>query len=217
MKLPTEWILLARILRPQGRRGEVLADLFTDFPERFAEHPQVWLAAADFTDAATPAASAVPPQAASVAAHWLPVGKNAGRVVLHFSGVETIEQAELLAGKEVIAPRAERVELEPGAAYISDLTGCTVYDRGNSVGIVEDVQFATTPDGMRRLEDAAPLLTVASPAGDEILIPYATAYLQRLDLAARAIYMELPAGLAEINLPNQPSTPQDDASESPRD
>jgi 16S rRNA processing protein RimM len=210
MDSPTQWIVLAQILRPQGRRGEVLADLFTDFPERFAEHPQVWLAPAGFADHAeteSPADAKLIPHPASVAAHWLPVGKNAGRIVLHFAAVDSIEQAEQLAGKEVLVPSTERVALEPGAAYISDLVGCTLYDRDRPLGIVDSVQFPTSSDGTRRLEEAAPLLAVTSPEGDEILIPYATAFLRNLDLAAKSIHMELPEGLAEINLPNQTNRP----------
>jgi 16S rRNA processing protein RimM len=206
MDVSSQWIVLAQILRPQGRRGEVLADLFTDFPERFTQHPQVWLAPAGFADSteqSSPLADpkAPTPQPTEVAAHWLPVGKNAGRIVLHFTGVDTIEQAEQLAGTEVLVPLTERVPLEPGSAYISDLVGCTLYDRGHALGIVESVEFPTTPDGTRRLEDAAPLLAVTSPEGDEILIPYANAFLRELDTAAKSIHMDLPEGLAEINRP----------------
>jgi 16S rRNA processing protein RimM len=209
MEHATQWIVLAQILRPQGRRGEVLADLFTDFPERFTEHPQVWLATAGYAEA-PPLASDLNaiPQPANIAAHWLPVGKNAGRIVLHFSAIDTIEQAEQLAGKEVLVPRTERIALEPGAAYVSDLAGCTVYDRGNPLGIIESVQFPTSSDGTRRLEDAAPLLAVTSPDGYEILIPYVTAYLRELDLTAKSIHMDLPEGLAEVNLPSRPPAPK---------
>ncbi len=209
MDVSSQWIVLAQVLRPQGRRGEVLADLFTDFPERFAQHPQVWLAPAGFADRAEQAApvadSKATPQPAQVAAHWLPVGKNAGRIVLHFAGTDTIEQAEQLAGREVIVPAADRVPLEDGSSYISDLIGCTLYDRGQPLGIVESVEFPTTPDGLRRLEDAAPLLAVTSPEGDEILIPYANAFLRSLDTSAKSIHMDLPEGLAEINRPNRPT------------
>jgi 16S rRNA processing protein RimM len=211
MDSPTQWIVLAQILRPQGRRGEVLADLFTDFPERFAEHPEVWLAPAGFADRAEAEAPADPkllPQPASVAAHWLPVGKNAGRVVLHFAAVDSIEQAERLAGKEVLVPRTERVALEPGAAYISDLVGCTLYDGDRSLGVVDSVQFPTSSDGTRRLEEAAPLLAVTSHEGDEILIPYVAAFLRDLDVVAKSIRMELPEGLVEVNHPTRPSTRQ---------
>jgi 16S rRNA processing protein RimM len=213
MDVAPQWIVLAQLLRPQGRRGEILADLFTDFPERFTQHPQVWLAPAGFADRveypAAPADPKVPPtpQAAEVVAHWLPIGKNAGRIVLHFAGIDTIEQAEQLAGSEVLVPIAERVPLEPGSTYISDLVGCTLYDRGRALGVVASVEFPTTPDGMRRLEDAAPLLAVTSPEGDEILIPYANAFLRSLDTSTRSIHMDLPEGLAEINQPNQPNRP----------
>jgi 16S rRNA processing protein RimM len=209
----SQWILLAQVLRPQGRRGEVLADLFTDFPERFTQHPQVWLASAGFADRADhpvpypDAKASLTPQPAEVLAHWLPVGKNAGRIVLHFAGIDTIEQAEQLGGREVLIPLTERLPLESGSSYISDLVGCTLYDRGRALGIVESVEFPTTPDGTRRLDDAAPLLAVTSPEGDEILIPYANAFLRLLDIATKSIHMELPEGLAEINQPNQPNRP----------
>lgn len=213
MDTAPQWIVLAQILRPQGRKGEVLADLFTDFPDRFDQHPRVWLAPPGFADRAS-ADSVVPvptapPEPAEVASHWLPVGRNAGRIVLQFAGVSSIEQAEGLAGKEVIVPLAERLPLDPGAAYISDLIGCTVYDGGLALGIVDSVQFPTSPDGSRRLDEAAPLLTVTSPEGAEILVPFASEFLLNLDVAAKSIQMALPEGLSEINSPaDRPARPE---------
>lgn len=200
MESASQWIVLAHILRPQGRRGEVLADLFTDFPERFDQHPQVWLAPQGFAegDAANPVAEP-PSEPVEVVAHWLPVGRNAGRIVLHFVGIDSIEQAERLAGKDVIVPLAERMPLSPGATYISELIGCTVYDRDRALGVVDSVDFPTTPDGSRRLEDAAPLLGIAAPDGGEILIPFASEFLLDLDVAAKSIRMALPEGLSELN------------------
>jgi 16S rRNA processing protein RimM len=195
-------MVLAHILRPQGRRGELLADLFTDFPERFGRHPRVWLAAQGYADRAGDDSASIEP--AEVVSQWLPVGRNAGRIVLRFAGVDSIEQAERLAGLDVLVPLSERLPLDPGAAYISDLVGCTVYDRGVALGVVDGVQFATSPDGSRRLEEAAPLLAVKPPQGDEILVPFASAFLLELDVAGRAIRMALPEGLAEINAKSQP-------------
>jgi 16S rRNA processing protein RimM len=216
MESASQWIVLAQVLRPQGRKGEVLADLFTDFPDRFARESRVWLAPAGFAD--SPAAeifpadfTAVPLQQAEVATFWLPTGRNAGRIVLHFASVDSIEQAEKLAGREVIVPLAERTPLDDDAAYISDLVGCTVFDHDRPLGTVASVEFPSTPDGARRLEDAAPLLVLASTIGDEILIPFARAYLLSLDTAAKSIRMSLPAGLAEINL--QPTTTPNRAAE----
>lgn len=199
METASQWIVLAHILRPQGRKGEVLADLFTDFPERFDQHPRVWLAPPGFADNAPTRLDAATPQQAEVVAHWLPVGRNAGRIVLHFAGVDTIEGAEQLADKEVIVPLSERLPLDPGAAYISDLIGSTVYDRDLALGVVESVEFPMSPDGSRRLEEAAPLLAIISPEGDEILIPFASAFILAVDLAAKSIRMALPEGLTQIN------------------
>ena len=187
------WIVLAHLLRPQGRRGEVLAELLTDFPERFEEQRRVYLAAPGFEGDSANA------REAEVAGFWLPVGKNQGRIVLHFAGVDSISDAELLAGLEVIVPREERQALDEDSVYISELIGCTVYDGASAVGRVDDVQFATTADGSRRLEDAAPLLAVTSPEGDEILIPFAKAFLVAVDIEARRIDMNLPEGLVEVN------------------
>ncbi len=113
MQSTPQWIVLAHILRPQGRKGEVLADLFTDFPERFAQHPRVWLAPAGLAASAPldcPEKNAQA-QPAEIVSHWLPVGRNAGRIVLRFAGIDTIAQAANLAGKEVVVPLAERLPL----------------------------------------------------------------------------------------------------------
>jgi 16S rRNA processing protein RimM len=204
MDSTSHWIVLAEILRPQGRKGEVLADLFTDFPDRFAARPRVFLASPGLVEASSSPAESTPtalasPLSAEIVAYWLPVGKNAGRIVFHFDGIDTIEQAGELAGKQVIVPYNERVELEPGASYVSDLVGCTVYDRGQAIGLVDSVQFPTSPDGSRRLEEAAPLLAVTSSEGDEILIPFATAFILELNLEGKSIHMALPEGLTQIN------------------
>jgi 16S rRNA processing protein RimM len=187
------WIVLAHLLRPQGRKGEVLAELFTDFPERFEEQRRVFLAAPGFDG------DQVEARAVEVAAFWLPVGKNDGRVVLKFAGIDTISDAETIAGLDVVIPRGERLALEDESVYISELIGCTVYDGSQEIGVVDDVQFAMTADGGRRLDDAAPLLAVASVQGDEILIPFANAFLVNVDTEAKRIEMTLPEGLVEVN------------------
>ncbi len=188
-----EWTVLAHLLRPQGRKGELLAELLTDFPHRFDDRARVFLAQPDYTGPA----EAV--RALEVVNHWLPVGKNHGRIVLHFHGIDSINDAEPLAGLDVLVPADERIELEDDAEYISDLIDCVVYVDGESVGAVTGVDFPTTPDGTRRLEGAPPLLTVEAPNGDEILIPYVQSFLVKLDVAEHRIEMKLPEGLLELN------------------
>ena len=141
---------------------------------------------------------------AEVVAFWLPVGKNEGRIVLQFAGTDTISDAESLAGLEVIVPHEERQPLDEDSVYISELIGCTVYDGPTAVGVVDDVQFAMTADGGRRLEDAAPLLAVTSLDGDEVLIPFAKAFLVGVDTETKRIEMTLPEGLIDVNRRDQP-------------
>jgi len=187
------WISLAHLLRPQGRKGEILAELFTDFPERFEDRTRVFLAKPDFVGLESEV------RAISVTSHWLPVGRNHGRIVLGFEGIDSINKAEELAGLDVFIPAAERVELEEDAEYISDLIGCVVYDHGEVVGTVTDVEFPTTPDGTRRLAEAAPLLSVLTDVGDEVLIPYVQSFLIELLPEQKRINMSLPTGLIDVN------------------
>src|SRR5208282_4759671 len=110
------WVWLARIRRPQGRKGEVFADILTDFPEKFAERRRLWLLAES--------ASAPAPRQVELQAHWL----HKGGIVLHFAGIDSISAAETLAGLIVAIPRADRAPLAEDEVYIADLIGCTLFD-----------------------------------------------------------------------------------------
>jgi 16S rRNA processing protein RimM len=195
---PPNWTVLARLLRPQGRRGELLAELLTDFPNRFGERDQLYVAAAGFAGTSAEA------RRIEVTGHWLPVGRNQGRIVLALAGVNSIEAAEALAGLEVVVPSTARVELEEGEEYIDDLVGCLIFDLAGAhpdepIGAVTAVEFPATADGARRLPEAAPLLTALTPEGDEILIPYVQSFLVSLSTSDKRIEMRLPAGLLELN------------------
>jgi 16S rRNA processing protein RimM len=179
------WVLLARIVRPQGRRGEVLADIFTDFPEHFTERKRLFLRPPSGTEVDAM-------REIRVESHWL----HKGRVVLKFSQVDSIADAENLRGFEVVIPREERVPLEGDAVYVSDLLGVRVIDvsRGGAeeAGEITDVEP----------EAAGPaMLVVRTPAGDELLIPFVRAYLRKIDLEAKRMEMELPLGLLAMQAP----------------
>jgi len=170
------YITIARVAKTQGRHGEVAADLYTDFPEKFAERKRLFALADDGSR-----------RELQVEDHW----PHKGWMVLKFAGIDSIDDAEKLLRCELQIRIAERAELEEGAAFVSDLIGCVVLDRGREVGSVKDVEFTS---------GAAPLLVVV--AGEkEYLIPYAEQYLRKLDTAAKRIEMELPEGLLELDAP----------------
>lgn len=187
----SKWVVLAHLLRPQGRKGELLAELLTDFPDRFVGRKDLFLVSSgNAKDQST--------QSVDVTSSWLPVGKNKGRIVLHFADVDTISAAEAYVGMDVVVPSDRRVTLEDESIYISDLVGCTVGEETRVIGQIGDVQFPTAPDGSR-LPDAAPLLVVTTNDGEEVLIPFVKAFVRNLDLTARRLQMSLPPGLVEVN------------------
>jgi len=188
----SSWIVLAHLIRPQGRKGELLAELLTDFPDRFVGREDLFLAPPGFGGPQDEA------RRIDVTSSWLPVGKNAGRVVLQFAGVNSISDAEAIAGLDVIVPTVGRLQLDAESIYVSDLMDCVVFDGLTQIGKVIDVQFPTAADGTR-LEDAAPLLEIESGEGNEILIPFVKVFLESVDTLAKRIVMNLPAGLLDVN------------------
>ncbi|HUV68106.1 MAG TPA: ribosome maturation factor RimM [Terracidiphilus sp.] len=181
-----QWIWLARLRRPQGRKGEVFADILTDFPEKFAERRRLWLVPENGPNA---------PREVTLANHWL----HKGGIVLHFAGIDSISAAETLAGLIVAIPRTERAPLADGETYIGDLIGCALVDVAGAtqrvVGTIEDVDRSAGP---------VALLVVRAPgSADEILVPFAKSYLRTIDLAAKRVEMALPEGLIDLNSPGK--------------
>ena len=183
------WVWLARIRKVQGRKGEVLADLLTDFPEKFSERKRVWLLSA--AGSASESAREI-----ALVNSWLHKAGHTSDVVLHFGGVDSIDEAEKLRGLVVAIPRSERAPLGEDEVYVGDLIGCSLVDVAPStertIGVIEDVD-----------RDAGPvaLLVVRGPESGEILVPFAKAYLRHIDLDAKRVEMALPEGLVEVQLP----------------
>lgn len=172
-----EFVTLARVVKTQGRLGEVAAEIHSDVPGRFAAGMKLM---------ALPK-SAQGRRELEVEDLW----PHKGLVVLKFRGVDSMNDAELLIGSELQVPKADRADLEAGWSYVSDLIGCTVLDHGHEIGRIEDVQFGA---------GEAPLLIVAS-AGKKFDVPFAEAYLEGVDTAWRQVRMNLPEGMLEINAP----------------
>lgn len=177
-------LTLARLLRPWGRRGEVAAEILTDFPERLNALGKVRLSG-DRSGSS---------REATVVSCRL----HNGQAVFQFAGVDSIDDAEKLRGLEVQVPFSERTPLTPGRYYISDLIGCAVWEQGAAaaLGTVREVQ-SLAEAGTRTGE--AWVLAVKLDAGGELLIPLAAAICTDVDPAARRITVQLPDGLRELN------------------
>lgn len=182
------WALLARLVRPQGRRGELTAEILTDFPERFHQRRRLYLI--------PPERVGSRPREVELENFWF----LRSRIVLKFRGIDSINEAEAIRGYTVAIPSEERAPLEPGSVYAGDLIGCHVIDLNHSsidVGEVVDLDRVSTP--------GTELLVIHrrgfSGPQREILVPLVREYLVRMDPGQRRVEMRLPDGLLEINAP----------------
>jgi len=172
-----EFVTLARVVKTQGRHGEVAAEVHTAVPDRFTEGMRLSALGANDTR-----------KDLEIEGFW----PHKGLVVLKFRGIDSISDAETLIGTELQIRRAERATLEQGWNYVSDLIGCVVLDHGREIGRVEDVQFGS---------GEAPLLVLAAASGKKFDVPFAEGYLEKIDIAGKQLRMQLPDGMLEINAP----------------
>lgn len=171
-----EFVTIAKVMKTQGRKGEVAAALLTDFPERFAARKRLY--ALNAREGRR--------RELEVEDHWF----HKGGVVLKFAGVDSISDAETLIGSEIQIPLAERAELQDDSVYVSDLVGCVVTDWGREIGRIQDVRFGA---------GEAPLLVVQG--AKEYLIPFAAAYISRIAPGEKRLEMKLPEGMLELDAP----------------
>ena len=169
-------------MRPHGVRGEVAAEILTDFPERLTRLTSVELWNGTGV-----------PRRVVVRKCWLSHSRG-GQAIFHFAASDSVDDARKLVGLEVQVPLADRVKLPAGSYYISDLVGCAVHEKdGADVGLVRDVEIHGDEIS------GTPNLVVDTARG-ELLIPLAQEICVNVDLPARRIVVVLPEGLRELNL-----------------
>jgi 16S rRNA processing protein RimM len=166
-------VAVGRVVRPHGLRGQVVVASETDFGEERFKAGAVVYAPGDGE-----------PRRLTVATSR----EDRGRWVVGFDAVGSIDEAEAMRGAELRIPAEERRALEPGAFYVDDLVGCRVRTiAGEDVGTITRVEMAT----------GVPVLVIGPD--EAVLVPLAEAICRRVDVAAKIVEIDPPAGLLEIN------------------
>ena len=198
MSDPSEqkFVTVARILRARGNKGEVAAELLTDFPERLPEIKQMFLRAENGAR-----------RGVTLGEFW--VDRNhRGKCVFHFTGIDSIDDAEKLRGLEVQIPFARRAELPSGKYFVTDLIGCSVFELPVKPSTVTSspCSLSEAPALLGKVRDVyfpgegqpgTPLLALDTSSG-ELLVPLAEDICKRIDIAARRIEAQLPDGLRDL-------------------
>ena len=166
--------VVGRIARAHGIRGQVIVNPETDFPGgRFQSGAELFIERGGRVETLTVTTARF----------------HRERPVIGIAGVDTMDDAEALAGQELRVPIDRLAALPPNTFYRHDLVGCQVDTRdGRTVGVVREVEGTLT--GSRLVVDSA---------GGDVLIPLVSAICTLVDPASKRIVIDPPEGLIEAN------------------
>ena len=166
-----EWVVVGRLIRVRGNRGELIGEIYSSQPGRAEKLRDVTL---ELNGQRRPA---------QVEEYWV----HGDRPIFKFAGIDSIDAAQAWAGADILVPEAERAGPGDGEYSHVDLIGCEVLGP-KLIGAVKGLEDCGGPV----------LLKVETPDGREILIPFARAICREIDVAAKIIRVELPEGLLEL-------------------
>ncbi|HVF29564.1 MAG TPA: ribosome maturation factor RimM [Pyrinomonadaceae bacterium] len=166
-------VAIAKVVRPRGLRGEVLADVLTDFPDRFDGLADVIGQAGDGRRSHL-----------KIESFWF----QKDRIVLKFASIDSIEQAEEIRGTEICIPESLVAELEEGEFFDWQLEGCEVVTvEGQTIGKVREL-----------MRTGGTEILVVEGADREYLIPFAESICTEVDIERKRIVVDPPDGLLEF-------------------
>jgi 16S rRNA processing protein RimM len=166
-------IIVARAVRPRGLKGELVAEVLTDFPERFESVSQL-----------TGVGPGGERRQFELESYWF----QNDRMVLKFAGFDTVEAAKTLVGYEFGLPEAERVELSKDEFYDWELEGCLVENMlGSALGKVREV-----------MRTGGVELLVVENEEREVFIPMAASIVIEIDITKKKIVVDPPEGLLDL-------------------
>jgi 16S rRNA processing protein RimM len=166
-------VVIARAVRPRGLKGEIVAELLTDFPERFEGIEELILV--------SPGGERKPGQ---IESHWF----QNDRVVLKLAGYDDVEAAKTLVGVEFAVPESKRVSLPADHYYDWELEGCEVKAGEASIGKVKSVIKTGGTE----------ILLIADENGKERLVPLADSIVVAIDTEGKTIVVDPPEGLLDL-------------------
>jgi len=169
----SDLVLIARAVKTHGLKGEVVAELLTDFPERFEDLDKVVIISPGGEQ-----------KTGSIEDFWF----QKDRVVLKLGGYDDVDAAKQLIGYEFAVPESDRVQLEEDEFYDWELEGCTVKVGDESIGQVRSVIKT----------GGAEILVVSDESGKETLVPLASDIVLEIDPAAKMIVVDPPEGLLDL-------------------
>jgi len=174
MNDPDDLIVVAHIAKTRGLRGEVVADLLTDFPDRFQGLKSL-----------VGISSGGLKRSLQIEEQWF----HGRRLVLKFGGFDSIDAAKELVDYDLAIPAADRVALPKDSFYDWELIGCRVETiSGNAIGEVGGV--------MRT--GGVEILKVVDDTGRDRLIPMAGDIVLEIDKENKLIRVDPPEGLLEL-------------------
>ena len=169
----SDLVLIARAVKTHGLKGEVVAELLTDFPERFEDLDEVVL---------------VSPRGEQKTGNLEDFWFQKDRVVLKLDGYDDIDAAKQLIGYEFAVPESDRVQLEADEFYDWELEGCTVKVGDQNIGQVRSVLRT----------GGAEILVVSDESGNEKLVPLAASIVVAIDPVTKTILVDPPEGLFDL-------------------
>lgn len=166
-------VAIAKLVKPRGLRGEIAADVLTDFPERFENLEKV---------------VALLPNGERCELKIEDFWFQKDRIVLKFDGYDSIEKAETLRNAEVCVPESEAVALDAGEFFDWELAGCRVETvEGEKIGAVKEV-----------MRTGGTEILVVEGKGKDYLIPFAETICTEVDIENKLIRIDPPEGLLEF-------------------
>lgn len=171
--LNSELVAIAKIVRTRGLRGELAADVLTDFPERFEGLVDVTAVLADGER-----------RELKIEKFWF----QKDRVVLKFEGFDKIESAEILRDAEICVPESEAIKLENDEFFDWELIGCEVETvGGETIGNVREIMRTGGTE----------VLLIDGPE-KEMMVPFAESICVDVDIEKKRIVVDPPEGLLEF-------------------